>query len=68
MNGFIQVLKVKPSALVWGLSDQQRTMMIKLRDPGDHPPRRLESDHRASRFQREEPGLAGRNAPASPPR
>jgi len=27
VNGFIQVLKVKPSALVWGLSDQQRTMM-----------------------------------------
>jgi ABC-type transporter Mla subunit MlaD len=27
VNGFIQVLKVKPSALVWGLSDQQRSMM-----------------------------------------
>ena len=27
VNGFIQVLKVKPSALVWGLSDQQRTMI-----------------------------------------
>jgi len=27
VNGFIQVLKVKPSAIVWGLSDQQRTMM-----------------------------------------
>jgi ABC-type transporter Mla subunit MlaD len=27
VNGFIQVLKVKPSALVWGLSEQQRTMM-----------------------------------------
>jgi len=27
VNGFIQVLKIKPSALVWGLSDQQRTMM-----------------------------------------
>src|SRR6266498_5292697 len=26
VNGFIQVLKVKPSALVWGLSDQQRSM------------------------------------------
>jgi ABC-type transporter Mla subunit MlaD len=27
VNGFIQVLKVKPSALVWGLSEQQRTMI-----------------------------------------
>ena len=27
VNGFIQVLKVKPSALVWGLNDQQRSMM-----------------------------------------
>jgi ABC-type transporter Mla subunit MlaD len=27
VNGFIDVLKVKPSALVWGMSDQQRTMM-----------------------------------------
>jgi ABC-type transporter Mla subunit MlaD len=27
VNGFIEVLKVKPSALVWGLSDQQRSMM-----------------------------------------
>jgi ABC-type transporter Mla subunit MlaD len=27
VNGFIQVLKVKPSALIWGLSDQQRSMM-----------------------------------------
>jgi ABC-type transporter Mla subunit MlaD len=27
VNGFIQVLKVKPSALVWGLSEQQRGMM-----------------------------------------
>jgi ABC-type transporter Mla subunit MlaD len=27
VNGFIQMLKVKPSALVWGLSDEQRSMM-----------------------------------------
>jgi ABC-type transporter Mla subunit MlaD len=27
VNGFIQVLKIKPSALVWGLTDQQRAMM-----------------------------------------
>ncbi|HTC79586.1 MAG TPA: MlaD family protein, partial [Terriglobales bacterium] len=33
VNGFIQVLKVKPSALVWGLSDQQRTMMNQPQGP-----------------------------------
>ena len=27
VNGFIQVLKIKPSALVWGLTDQKRAMM-----------------------------------------
>jgi len=27
VNGFIQMLKVKPSALVWGLSDEQRSMV-----------------------------------------